>query len=237
MGRESQKPALAMLAALLTALILAGMSVYSLASMRLNGNEAYLLDVKLTIEDLPTQIDSYIGSDRPIQEAAQELLRPNKLLQREYSDPMTGSSFSVLIVHCADVRDMMGHYPPVCYPSNGWQIDSVSGEAIDRARGGPIPITRYHVSRADGQARISRVIANTFVVPRADDPLGRDDRALDRVTRTRWSSGLGAAQVQIITNAQMDPATRERIERSVADELEGLIGAVARGREGEGEST
>lgn len=237
MDRNPRKTPLAWLAAPLTALVLAAMSVYSLASMRLDGNEAYLRGVKLAIEAMPTQIDGYIGVDRPALPAAQELLRPNKLLQREYANPLTGSRFSVLIVHCGDVRDMMGHYPPVCYPSNGWDVVGASGEAIDRSVGGPIPITRYHVSRGDGQARISRVIANTFVVPRADDPLGRDDRALDRVTRTRWSSGLGAAQVQIITNAQMDPATRERIERSVADELEGLIGAIARGREGEGEST
>lgn len=237
MGREPQKPALAMLAALLTAFILAGMSVYSLASIRPSGSDEYFTDVRTAIEAMPEQIDSYIGRDRPALAAAVELLRPNKLLQREYTDPLTGSSFSILIVHCGDVRDMMGHYPPVCYPSNGWKMDGVSGETIDRSEGGPIPITRYHVSRPDGEARISRVIANTFVVPRADDPLGRDDRALDRVTRTRWSSGLGAAQVQIITNAQMDPATREGIERSVADELEGLIGVIARGREGEEEST
>ncbi|UYV11704.1 MAG: EpsI family protein [Phycisphaera sp.] len=237
MARESRKPALAMLAAPLTALILAGMSVYSLVSIRPSGSDAYFANVRTAIEALPDQIDSYIGEDRPALAAAVELLRPNKLLQREYKDPLTGSRFSILVVHCGDVRDMMGHYPPVCYPSNGWDVDSVNGEHIDRSVGGPIPITRYHVSRGDGEARVSRVIANTFVVPRADDPLGRDDRALDRVTRTRWSSGLGAAQVQIITNAQMDPATRERIERSVADELEGLIGAIARGREGEGEST
>ena len=74
--------------------------------------------------------------------------------------------------------------------------------------------------------RLSKVIANTFVVPRADSPLGRDDRALDSVTRTRWSSGLGAAQVQIITDSSMDAATRASIERSVADRLGGLISAV-----------
>jgi len=26
-----------------------------------------------------------------------------------------------MIVHCGDVRDMIGHYPPVCYPANGWK--------------------------------------------------------------------------------------------------------------------
>ncbi len=237
MSRVARKPVSALLAAPLTAIILAGMGGYSLASIRPTGGEAYFARVRVAIDALPMQIDGYIGVDRPALPAAVEMLRPNRLLQREYTDPLTGSSFSVLVVHCGDVRDMMGHYPPVCYPSNGWEVESTSGEAIERSQGGPIPITRYQVSRDDGSLRLSRVIANTFVVPRADDPLGRDDRALDSVTRTRWSSGLGAAQVQIITDAQMDPADRERIERSLADRLEGLIGAVSKGREGEGEST
>ena len=215
------------LAAPLTALVLAAMAVYSLASIRPGGaSEAYFRQVSQAIDALPMQIEGYIGRDRPPLPAAVEMLRPNRLVQREYTDPVTGESFSVLIVHCGDVRDMMGHYPPICYPSNGWAMESTDPEEIDRASGGPIPITRYRVSRGDGSMRLSKVIANTFVVPRADSPLGRDDRALDSVTRTRWSSGLGAAQVQIITDSSMDAATRASIERSVADRLGGLISAV-----------
>jgi hypothetical protein len=224
-----------MLAAPLTAVVFVAMAGYSLASMRFGGNEAYLLEVKVAIEALPERIGAFRGVDRPVQEAAQQLLRPNKLLQREYVHDFTGETFSLLIVHCADVRDMMGHYPPKCYPSSGWDLDGKSEDQIERSAGSPIPITRYLVSRGDGTVEYARVIANTFVVPRADDPLGSDDRILDEVTRSRWSSGLGAAQVQIITDAKMDPATRAEIERSVADRLEGLIGAVSMVREGEGE--
>lgn len=217
-----------LLAAPLTALVLAGMAAYSLASIRPGGaSDAYFAQVRQAIDALPMQIEGYVGRDRPPLPAAVEMLRPNRLLQREYADPVTGQSFSVLVVHCGDVRDMMGHYPPVCYPSNGWTIDGVESEVIERADAGPIPITRYRVSRGDGTLELSKVIANTFVVPRADSPLGRDDRALDSVTRTRWNSGLGAAQVQIITDANMDQATRARIERGVADRLSTLIEAVA----------
>ncbi|MGD1916829.1 MAG: exosortase-associated EpsI family protein [Phycisphaerales bacterium] len=215
-------------AAPLTAVVLAGMAAYSLASIRPGGaSDAYFRQVSQAIDALPMQIEGYIGRDRPPLPAAIEMLRPNRLVQREYADPVTGESFSVLIVHCGDVRDMMGHYPPICYPSNGWEMDGTEAEEIVRTEGSPIPITRYRVSRGDESMRLSKVIANTFVVPRADSPLGRDDRALDSVTRTRWSSGLGAAQVQIITDSSMDAATRERIERSVADRLAGLIRAVA----------
>lgn len=227
----------AVLAGPLAALVLAAMAAYSIGSIRPSGSEAYFRAVRQSIEALPTNIDGYQGLDTPVLPGAVELLRPNKLLQRQYRHPLTGASFSVLIVHCGDVRDMMGHYPPVCYPSNGWTMEEARKDSIQRPVDGPIPITRYRVTREDGTTSFAKVIANTFVVPRADSPLGRDDRALDTVTRTRWSSGLGAAQVQIITDANMDEAEREEIERSVAKELQGLIDAVARPRVGEGEPT
>ncbi|MEQ8317107.1 MAG: exosortase-associated EpsI family protein [Phycisphaerales bacterium] len=237
MRPRERKPTSVFLAAPLTAVVLAAMAVYSIMAIRPAGSEAYFREVREAIEALPVTIEGYRGVDRQPLAASVELLRPNKLLQRQYEHPLTGATFSILVVHCGDVRDMMGHYPPVCYPSNGWDVIEAEGESIERSRGGPIPVTRYRVTRDDGTASFARVIANTFVVPRADSPLGRDDGVLDTVTRTRWSSGLGAAQVQIITDAQMDGQTRERIERAVADELQGLIDAVARPREGEGEQS
>jgi hypothetical protein len=227
MKRPTPKSTLALAAAPLTAVVLAVMGGYSLASMRVGGNEVYLREVKTAIEALPTTIGGHFSSEQPPIEAAVELLRPNKLMQREYTNSMQNSSFTLLVVHCADVRDMMGHYPPRCYPSNGWDVVEARDEVIERAGGSPIPITRYRVTLDHESGRFARVIANTFIVPRADDPLGRDDRALDRVTRTRWSSGLGAAQVQIITDASMDPEQRAEIERKVAEALDDLIETIA----------
>ncbi|MEO1008339.1 MAG: exosortase-associated EpsI family protein [Planctomycetota bacterium] len=219
------------LAPLLTALVLAGMAAYSLASIDAGGSsEAYFARVRTAIDDLPTRIGGYIGEDRPALPAAVEMLRPNRLLQREYVDPLSGRSFSVLIVHCGDVRDMMGHYPPICYPSNGWSVDEAEVGGIARpGNAGPIPVTTYRVSRDAGRGgtRAAKTVTNTFVVPRRDDPLGPDDATLDRVTRTRWSSGLGAAQIQVITDATMTEEERGEIERLVAAELGGVIAAIA----------
>lgn len=211
----------------MTLVILLGMSGYTVRSYRPGGaSTAYFAQVRQAIDALPDQIDGYLGQEQPPLPAAVEMLRPNRLLQREYTHTITGNAFSLLIVHCGDVRDMQGHYPPVCYPSAGWRIEQAQAESIERSEDGPIPIMRYLVSRDDGANSFRRVIANTFILPRADRPLGRDDRDLDSVTRTRWSAGLGAAQVQIITPANMDEATRRSIEQSVADELGRVISAI-----------
>lgn len=227
MSERTRQHGAATVAVALTLVILLGMCGYTLMSYRPGGaGEAYLARVRQAIDGLPDQINGYQGREQPPVPAAVEMLRPNRLLQREYKKITTGEAFSVLIVHCGDVRDMQGHFPPICYPSAGWKIESVQAEEIERTDGGPIPITRYRISREDGDTTFRRVIANTFILPRADRPLGRDDRDLDSVTRTRWSSGLGAAQVQIITPADMDEAIRQSIERSVANELERVISAV-----------
>jgi len=215
------------LPAILTAAVLAAMGVYVLAaSGPAGGGEAYRKAVREAIDALPRRIDGYIGRDEAPLPGAIDLLRPNRILQRAYTHPLTGRSFSVLIVHCGDVRDMMGHYPPVCYPSNGWSVDAADPDAIDPHAGRSMPITRYTVSRSVGTTHRSRVIANSFILPQADTPFGRDDKSLDRVSRTRWSSGLGAAQVQIVTDASMPEDERRRIERLVAAELQGIVHAV-----------
>ncbi|MEO1278713.1 MAG: exosortase-associated EpsI family protein, partial [Planctomycetota bacterium] len=154
-------------AAPLTAVVLAGMAAYSLASIRPGGaSEAYFRQVSQAIDALPMQIEGYIGRDRPPLPAAIEMLRPNRLVQREYADPVTGESFSVLIVHCGDVRDMMGHYPPVCYPSNGWEMDGTEAEEIVRTEGSPIPITRYDKRVRDYLGEPHRFVSPAYAVPR-----------------------------------------------------------------------
>ena len=227
MTKRPRKPLTALVAAPLAAAILLGMAGYTLMSYRPGGaGDAYFAQVRQAIDQLPTQIGSFHAKEQPPIPAAIDMLRPNRLLQREYTNVVTQERFSLLVVHCGDVRDMMGHFPPSCYPSAGWAIVNDGPQTIERTNGGPIPITRYRVERDIDGIPHRRVIANTFILPRADRPLGRDDRDLDSVTRTRWSSGLGAAQVQIITSAEMDDATREQIERSVADELGRVIDAV-----------
>ena len=56
---------------------------------------------------------------------AQELLRPNAIFSRRFQRPGE-IGVHVLVVHCSDARDMIGHYPPICYPSSGW-VSTITG--------------------------------------------------------------------------------------------------------------
>lgn len=159
------------------------------------GADAYFARVRDAIERIPYVVGPYIGADSEPTAAAMKLLRPNKILQRRYKDPATRKTVDLLVVHCADVRDMQGHYPPVCYPAHGWV-----GRAADPSQmpieGTLFPATYYRFTRTVDQVEQRLRIVNFFILP--DGRLLADDRDLDSVSKSRASAGLGSAQVQLI---------------------------------------
>lgn len=84
--------------------------------------EVYFKTIRDLAIDLPYQIGEWEGYDTPPQEAAERLLHPNIIMQREYRNIVTDQYLSLLFVHCGDLRDMEGHYPMNCYRNQGWQL-------------------------------------------------------------------------------------------------------------------
>lgn len=173
--------------------------------------EAYFARVKATIEAVPHQSGPWLGIDIPATPAAVEMLQPNKLIQRRYTHADTGEWFELLIVHCGDVRDMIGHYPPVCYPAHGWTlgprrvVEIGEGRTATRA-------TSYTLSRDRELTRESIVIIGLFALPAPEgETLGHDLAHIERAGRFRERARLGAAQVQVITPFQIDEGRREQI--------------------------
>lgn len=159
------------------------------------GAEEYFGRVRDAIERIPYIVGPYIGADSEPTAAAIKLLRPNKILQRRYKDPATRKTVDLLIVHCADVRDMQGHYPPVCYPAHGW-VGKAAEPSQMPIEGTLFPATYYRFHRSVDQVEQRLRIVNFFILP--DGRLLADDRDLEAVSKSRASAGLGSAQVQLI---------------------------------------
>src|ERR1700677_3493574 len=68
---------------------------------------------------IETAIGSWTGKDTEMPVPAIQLLRPNAILSRRYSNEERNQVVDFLIVDCADARDLQGHYPPNCYPAQG----------------------------------------------------------------------------------------------------------------------
>lgn len=197
----------------------------------LRGADEYFERVARAIERAPYRIGPWIGQDVEAQAAAVRLLRPNKLMQRRYSDPATGDEVNLLIVHCGDVRDMTGHYPPVCYPAHGWKqeqeptIESIQLLGVSaNAR-----VYRFDLTREGATRRMT--VVNFFVLPGGGGPVTAEMDDVERATQRRASATLGSAQVQILTGERMSEERRREVVSEFIRAIEPALREIAQGVE------
>lgn len=217
-------PTTAKLAPFVAAALLAALLGWNTIERETGGNvDAYMAEVKEQIESTPYWIGPYLGVKGEVAQSAIELLRPNEILQRRYVEPETGQSFWLLIVHCGEANDMYGHYPPRCYTGAGWVMERVGdAEAEDvvvQAGGIDIPAKRYRLRLRSGIETLRRDILSFFIVPSGTSRFGGDMRLVDMASRSPATAKLGAAQVQILTDAGMPEETRREIWRMVLEEI------------------
>jgi hypothetical protein len=174
------------------------------------------------MEEVPWRIGRWRGVEVPQPVAVQDVLRPNALLSRQYQEIGGNLQAVLVVVHCSDTRDMLGHYPPVCYPANGWLpvpdsggIEPVAVKFADRRS---IDCMRYDFYvNADLGSKRGIQIYNFFVLPGGG--IAHELSELrSQAGRTR-TSAMGVAQVQI---ALSDQVSDEEARRAVAELLEGI---------------
>ena len=96
-------------------------------------------EVLTAIDAAPYRIGQWIGEDVAVPPAALEILQTNAILSRRFRHLTSGINANLLVVHCSDARDMQGHYPPVCYPANGWILPEGGGRRSIACEGGGGP--------------------------------------------------------------------------------------------------
>lgn len=225
---------LAAFAPLLTLVVLVMFSVRLPNHVRAApGSDLRMQEVKTAMEDVPFFIGAWIGRDEAVPPEAQKLLRPNAIFSRYYQKP-GGPRVHMVIVHCTDARDMIGHYPPVCYPSAGWvgtTDEDTSGTVIETAAG-DLPVRLYGFRRMRDQDREDRIrIFNAFILP--DGTVTRDISDVNRQSERLAVSSQGVAQLQLITSTAMD---RQEAVDTAAELCSGLRDLFAALRVGQGAS-
>lgn len=201
--------------ACVTALVLlSGMLVQSVVARHAADAEDYHAAARTAIASIPVRFGAWVGTPMAVPRSAEALLRPNALLSRRYRNVETGRVAELVVVQCRDARDMAGHYPPNCYPAHGWEpVRPPTARVIDVAAGGQepvaVPVMEYAFARREFDRASRIVIASVFVLPSGDWAVEMSAlRALAGDVRLR---GLGAAQVQVITDADMSVVERDRL--------------------------
>jgi hypothetical protein len=162
-------------------------------------------DIARAIATAPYFIGRWVGEDSmdQIPREAQTLLHPNAIMSRTYRSP-AGPAVQVLIVHCGDARDMIGHYPPICYPSTGWSRVPVRGreDLVLSVNGRALAARQYEFRCATPRGRIEIIrVFSAFILP--DGRVALDIDNIHRQSERPALSVQGVAQVQVITSAQV----------------------------------
>ena len=175
--------------------------------------------IRTSLLDVPYIGGEWVGADCALPAGAAEILMPTAVLSRRFTELGTGRRATLGIIHCGDVRDMYGHYPPACYPSSGWRPResghdrvrvSLDGEALDAAL--------YRFSSIDASGMLHEVsVVGFFVLP--DGSLGSDMELLRTRAAKADISRMGVGQIQVVIDGW--PATSE--VESIAGELLDLV--------------
>lgn len=193
---------------------------------------AYHASIVQASVGLPVDYGVWTGHEVDIPPSATKLLRPNVLIAREYMTPERGGlRATLMVVQCADTRDMQGHYPPHCYPAHGWAREETGpGPAM-----GELQTVRYGFSRGAGEEQRRIVVFNIFLLP--------SGRATTSMTEVRRAGSdylvrpYGAAQVQVVLDGGVPANEHAWIlneMRTIAEPLlRPLIDGAPKHREGE----
>ena len=192
----------------------------------------------LVVED-PTLGGTWAGRDTPVPYEATDLLRPNVLLSRQYTlqryGRPTGETVGLLLVQCRDARDLLNHYPPICYKVGGWEV--VGAEDVTWQTGPNLPPAggvEYGLALSGFDHFQNRAISNFMVLP--GEGFGRDMTGVERVSDDPARRYYGAAQVQVIFDASTTPpAERRRLTELFVRHCAPVLREIVAGPEGAGD--
>jgi len=191
------------------------------------GAQEYFDQVASQIDSLPYRIDGWFGINLPFTDVEVQMLRPNRILQRTYQNETTGQKTILSIVHCTDMRDMAGHYPPVCYPAHGWDFDSA--KPMEITIGGRLQEARvYQFSRLNQGMREAIRIVSFFIVPYSDRII-YDKETLGLAAKNPHAAGLGVAQVQILTPGSQSEESADQMVSKILAVVQPVIDTIEAG--------
>jgi hypothetical protein len=176
--------------------------------------------VKAVPAVIPTDAGTWVGREIDMPKPAIQLLQPNAILSRQYVNEQAREVVSLLIVNCGDARDLMGHYPPICYPSQGEEeLEKQRVARIWHLPNMDIHGMEYHFA-AKSPTDQDQTVYNFFVMPLVPS-LTVSHKELDGVIcpdiDSVYTSGedyqrryYGATEFQLVTGPQMTPQKRDQ---------------------------
>lgn len=184
--------------------------------------EPYHVRARQVIEAWPKTISTGEGEwttskDDRLPQSAEQLLHPNCELDRLYTSRTIRlnnypAQASLLIVQCKDSRDMVGHYPPICYPAAGRPNVAKTPVSL-LVKGAPIGGMEYQFLFRKPIGEDRQCVYNFFVVP--GKGIVADMDGVQQAGKDYQRRYYGAAQFQVVMDADYPQELREKIFRTI----------------------
>lgn len=217
-------------APLLAAALLAGMGVQHWRQPTPADAAPFFARVRDAAAHVPQRIGAWTGVDVPMPPAAAQLLKPNVLLARQYTNADTHETATFVLVHCKDARDMAGHYPPNCYPAHGWNQQSATPRDW-HIHGRAIHGMEYAFRYAGAMGGRRMIVEDFMVMP--DGQTLRHIAGVRRAAADYTRHFFGAGQIQLVMDASIAPARRTAIFHEIIGANLPLIEALGSGVHGQ----
>jgi hypothetical protein len=183
--------------------------------------EPYHARARAAVESIPTHIGTWSARPEKIPREALAILRPNVIRCWKYSDSDTTNPryydrwASLLVDQCREARDMSGHWPPNCYVNSGEEL------IYSQPRDWPVKdltITgmEYHFRQTTATESTRTAVYNFLIVPGRRETL-RDIHGVDDAAQDYQRRFFGAAQFQLVMNADLSQDDRDKIFRTLME--------------------
>ncbi|MGI9014873.1 MAG: exosortase-associated EpsI family protein [Phycisphaerales bacterium] len=173
--------------------------------------EVHNAQIREAFTEVAWQIARWRGDVVPLPASTDATLNPNAILSRRYREIGTGIEATLVVVHCGDARDILGHWPPVCYPANGFQLTGQQALTVecDIGLADEFTVNRFDFYRPREWGDTLDVnVFNFFVKP--DGSTTADYQSITNLAGSAGRSAMGIAQVQIVITHAMSAAEETR---------------------------
>ncbi len=195
---------------IVAALLIAGAGVLLQARAR-----SEVFPPRLPLKQFPQQLDSWTGTDVPIDQDVLNILGPGDFLLRIYQNPQKAQYVDLFIAYFRSQRagDTI-HSPQHCLPGSGWAPVENKRIILNLPGHGPFPANRYLIAKGDARQLVlywfwahDRGVASEywakFYLVADSIKMNRSDGSLVRITTPMYPGETGdAAQQRILPFAQ-----------------------------------
>ena len=192
--------------------LLVGIAAQRATQLKPADAEPFHARVRAAVAAMPTGVtvngEPWSAERQDIDEVSRELLQPNAVASLDFRETVTAAdrlprTAHLLVVQCYDSADMAGHYPPICYPGNGYTLLRTNADRTVDVDGVSVPYTEYEFGK-EFRGHTRRIcVYNFFAVPGAG--FRRDITDVRRSAEDRQRQFFGAAQFQVVMDADYLP--------------------------------